>query len=81
MGRQPHYIVMLKSKTLRLAGVIMGRSKNSDCGLKRCPSSFGLFCAEASAKGVTAKKLRRLRCKTLCRDKAALLAKWPIARI
>ncbi|CAE7568298.1 CDK1 [Symbiodinium sp. CCMP2592] len=54
----------------------MGRATNKDAGLKRAASSYGAFCAHASAQGVSTKSLRRLRCKTICKDLKYLKVKW-----
>ena len=54
----------------------MGRATNKDAGLKRAASSYGAFCAHAAAHGVSTTSLKRVRCKTICRDFKYLQVKW-----
>ncbi len=59
----------------------MGRARNKDAGVLRASSSFGYFCASASREGVSVKSLRRLRSKTVCKDKEALQTKWYLGHV
>lgn len=53
----------------------MARAKNKDVGARRAPSGFALFCSAAAAEGIGAVR-RRLRRKTPCKSKTAILHKW-----